>query len=289
MTASKALGYPRHGGCDLSAKRINDRDFLRGDQYRQSDNLRARITLHERFSTNPANWFRWLFDHYRLPEQARILEIGCGPGDVWRHNRERIPPGWQLTLSDLSEGMLSAARRNLAGLPAKVCCLDADAFPFSPGSFDAVIANHMLYHVPDQARTLAEVRRALAPSGRLICATNGAGHLAELYDLIHGFDPSFSMQGREFSFTLEDGEELLSEFFDQVVRCDFPNSLRVTEAGPLVDYTLSLWSIDREQFRQQSDAYREYVQARLDADGVIEINKSVGVFVAQRPRGKLIG
>lgn len=69
-------------------------------QYRTSVNLDARMALHARFSTNPYPWMRWVFDHFALPAECRVLELGCGTGALWAANRERIPAGWDITLSD---------------------------------------------------------------------------------------------------------------------------------------------------------------------------------------------
>ena len=55
-------------------------EYLRTVQYNNSANLRARIELHGRFSTNPADWFRWVFDHFQPGPQAEILELGSGSG-----------------------------------------------------------------------------------------------------------------------------------------------------------------------------------------------------------------
>lgn len=82
-------------------------------QYHTDANLNARIAMHRRFSANPYPWHRWVFDHLALPANARILELGCGPADLWRENADRIPAGWNITLTDFSEGMLAAARAHL--------------------------------------------------------------------------------------------------------------------------------------------------------------------------------
>ena len=59
---------------------------------------------------NPYGWFRWVFDALvKLPADARLLELGCGHGLLWKENIDRIPAGWHITLSDLSPGMLDAA------------------------------------------------------------------------------------------------------------------------------------------------------------------------------------
>lgn len=129
---------------------ISDRHFVL-DQYRTATNLDARVALHERFSTNPYGWHRWVFDHLDLTPGQQILEIGCGLGHLWRNNLERIPRSWQVTLSDLSDGMLIEARRHLENATLfHFVNADAQQLQFGTDEFDVVIANHMLYHVPDR-------------------------------------------------------------------------------------------------------------------------------------------
>jgi SAM-dependent methyltransferase len=177
--------------------------------------------------------------------------------------------------------MVMKARQNLGRNSTRFCCVNADQFPFPADSFDVVVGNHMLYHVPDKDRTLQEVCRTLNQGGKLITATNGASHLAELFDLLERFDPDYQRIVNMISFTLENGAEILERYFDRVERFDFPNDLHITEVEPLVAYTLSLWSINQEYFQAHLEEYRVYLQEIMDRDGVIKVNKSVGVFVAQ--------
>ena len=83
-------------------------DYLH-KQYGDLSNLDARVALHARFSTSPIDWQRWVFDQLDLPAEARVLELGSGPGWLWRGNVERIPAGWTVTLSDFSPGMVETA------------------------------------------------------------------------------------------------------------------------------------------------------------------------------------
>src|SRR5215208_7315562 len=163
--------------------KFTDQQYLKTDQYRDSSNLDARVMLHQRFSTNPYGWFRWVFDTLlKLPEDAKILELGCGHGLLWKENASRIPAGWNITLSDLSSGMLDAAWRNLVvtGRAFQFKEIDAQSIPFEDETFDAVIANHMLYHIPDRPKAINEIRRVLKPGGCLIAATVGKHHLKEM-------------------------------------------------------------------------------------------------------------
>src|SRR5438128_5363777 len=94
----------------------------------------------------------------------------------------RIPAEWDITLSDFSQGMLDEARQRLRESPHQFvfAVVDAQAIPYPDQVFAAVIANHMLYHVPDRPTALAEIRRVLKPGGHFYASTVGVNHLREL-------------------------------------------------------------------------------------------------------------
>jgi len=280
--------------------KIADQSYLLNDQYRNAANLNARIQLHERFSTNAYDWHRWVFDLIKIPPQSRILELGCGPGQLWLKNIDRIPAGWDVTLSDFSPGMLQEARQNLleSGRSFAFEAADAQAIPFPDASFDAVIANHMLYHVPDRAKALREIRRVLRPHGRLFAATNGRGHLRELEELGRVFAREQGLSGEpalwpaasfnrpiagapadDLPFTLESGDEGLSRCFGSVVVHRYDSGLRVTEAGPLIAYILS----GQAKSILAGDALarlRDLIERRIAEAGAFYITKDSGVFEA---------
>src|SRR5262245_12594170 len=145
--------------------RIDDPAYLRSEQYRTAENLQARMQFHARFGARGSDWHAWVFDRLRLPSECRVLEIGCGTGALWQENATRIPEGWEILLSDLSPGMLEQSRLNLrdAARSFWTVAADAQALPCPDAAFDAVLANHMLYHVPDRPQALAEIRRVLRP------------------------------------------------------------------------------------------------------------------------------
>ena len=271
---------------------LTDQTYLLQAQYRDSSNLDARITVHLRFSSNKTGWFRWYFEQLlQLPPAARVLDIGCGPARLWSDQFYRVPAGWHITLADLSPGMIEQARSNLAAAGADndqrfaFRTADAQILPFDDDTFDAVFANHMLYHAPDIPRALAEIRRVLRPTGRLYAATNGDGHMAELNDLVAPFESDKALPpGPVRRFGLENGEEQLARWFVRIERRDYPDSLEITEAGPLVAYALStsgmLWMPEGEPSAEELTRHFEALLAR---DGVIHIGKSTGLFIAVKP------
>src|SRR4051812_26904099 len=198
-----------------------DRDYLLDDQYRTAANLTTRIGLHDRFGTNPYGWHRWVFD--RMLElggraDVRVLELGCGSAVLWRQNGDRIPRGWRVTLSDLSPGVLVDAKRNLASLDRTFAFERADGQHLAQrdGSIDLVIANHMLYHVPDRAGAVDEIARVLAPGGRLVAAANGHVHLRELDELVEAVAPEAPPDDAAEHFGLENGAEQLVDRFEAI-------------------------------------------------------------------------
>lgn len=258
-----------------------DRELLRA-QYRDGTNLDARVALHARFSISQDSFHNWLFDLIPSSAGARVLEVGCGTGALWERIRMRVPPGWQLTLTDFSLGMATGLRAKAQTwrLDARFAQCDAQALPFAAGEFDLVLANHMLYHVPDLARGIGEIARVLKPGGTLLAATNGVAHLRDLVELAAASGvPPHRMW--EPSFTLENGADWLARSFDRVERHDFADALAVTEAEPLVAYIQSMNAATGADTPEAVARLREEIVARLRRDGVIRIRKSTGVFMAR--------
>ncbi len=258
---------------------FTDRDSLRNDQYHDDANLSARIDIHRRFSTNPLGWYGWFFDQVALPTGADVLGLGCGKGGMWAANRDRIPPGLHLTLTDLSPSMLAAARPRLEPIVpgTRFVMVDAQAIPFDDDSFDVAIANHMLYHVPDIPRALAEVRRVLRPAGRFHAATNGARHMIELDRLVARLASEAERDRVDQRFGLENGGEPLERIFERVERSGYVDSLAVTEAEAVVRYVLS--NADRHLItRERILALRRAVDDEIASTGAFRITKSTGLF-----------
>lgn len=260
-----------------------DPGYVRSVQYQTDRNLSARIALHRQFSTNPKGLTRWLFERFDLTDACRMLEVGCGTGQLWSDNGERIPPGWQMTLTDVSSGMISSSRAKLQHLGCQVTLgvADVTCLPFAAGLFDAVIANYMLYHVGNRSQALAEMDRVLHPSGTFFAATNGRDHMRELDSLIW---PGLDVQRRSHAateFTLENGSAQLNGWFAEVNLDIYPDRLEVTEVEPIMAY---IQSIDptRNPDDQAMERIRQAVEREIKLRGSFPITKSTGLFRCAR-------
>ena len=140
------------------------------EQYADPSKLTARQSLWQ-FLPGPALPDR-VVD--LVPPDAVVADVGCGNG-VYLERLRRRGSNPDRGGFDLSPGMARAASAH-----APTAVADAQALPLRAGSVDVVLCLHMLYHVPDIARALRELRRVLRPGGLALVTTNGAGHIAEL-------------------------------------------------------------------------------------------------------------
>jgi ubiquinone/menaquinone biosynthesis C-methylase UbiE len=264
--------------------KFTDQTYLKTDQYRDATNLNARVELHQRFSTNPQGWFPWVWDTLeQLPKQARVLELGCGAGSLWTACPERIPAGWVLTLSDLSAGMLQAAWRNLVviGRGIKFEQIDAQSIPYPDETFDIVIANHMLYHVPDRPKAIGEIRRVLKVGGHLVATTVGRNHLKEMSKWFLRLKADMDFSSVTNPFTFENGSEQLQSFFGQVEVHRYTDGLRITEIPPLMAYLRS--SMRAGDASEAAFAQLEQeLTGELRSNGAILVTKNSGLFLASK-------
>lgn len=145
---------------------------------------------------------------------AGVLDVGCGTGDFTERLQREV--GVPLVALDLSSRMadLTSAR----GLDTITG--DIERLPFADGAFDCVLANRVLYHVPDLDPGLAEIARALRLGGCLFAVTYSDDHLRELWDVV-GETP-----GAGSPFSAENGAAALSEHFAPVERRDLTGIAR---------------------------------------------------------------
>jgi SAM-dependent methyltransferase len=235
---------------------VSEREKVR-EQYATNANLRARIALHDRYSRSPVHYPHWIFDGYAFGEEADVLEVGCGDANIWRENLDRIPPGWRLTLTDFSPGMVDEARAVL-GDRAEYAVADVQELPFPDASFDAVIANHMLFHVEDRPRALGEIARVLRPGGTFRATTIGLDHLKELRELVPPRPDSQWAKTRE-RFMIEQVEEELAPFFVdvEVEPVPGPQELEVTQLDDLLDFVRSRGDVSEDELEPLRAAFAE--------------------------------
>ena len=176
------------------------------------------------------------------------------------------------------EGMLEKAKESLRGLNGiEYRVIDIQEIPFPEDTFDVVIANMMLYHVPDLSKGLSEVRRVLKAGGVFHCATYGEHGMMEY---ICGLFREWQVKSRiNDSFTLQNGGEKLKPFFSEVRKDLYEDSLEVTDVEDMIRYIQSLAGIT-ELRELPGDTIRS-VLVRNMRGGVLHVPKEYGMFTAR--------
>jgi SAM-dependent methyltransferase len=103
-------------------------------------------------------------DWLAVPAGARWLDVGCGTGALAAAILAEDAPG-RVVGVDPSEGFLAFAADRLADPRVEFRVGDAQALPVEDGGFDVAVAGLVLNFVPEPARALAEMRRAVRPGG----------------------------------------------------------------------------------------------------------------------------
>lgn len=103
----------------------------------------------------------------------RVLDLGCGDGAFTAELAARVKTA---VGAEVAEAALRRATGRHPSLQFRLVPFDGQ-LPFDDGSFDLVWASEVIEHVADTARWLSEVRRVLAPGGRLLLSTPSHGRL----------------------------------------------------------------------------------------------------------------
>jgi SAM-dependent methyltransferase len=262
--------------------------YLREVQYRDSSRLAARARLHVKYGTAPVAWFPWLATQVGWPPRGRVLEAGCGAGWMWAEAAARLPAGLDLTLTDVSPGMVTEAVERVGSLGryARTAGRVADVqdLPFREASFDVVVANYVLHHVPDPTRAVAEMARVLRPEGTLVVACVGDDHLTELHQIRREVFGDVGADALVSSFGADAGARVLPGWFGEVTWQPYRDVLDCLDPDDVVDYLASTPPLDGAGETERGRVAATVRQRFAAGGGRLRVSKDTGLFVCRQPR-----
>lgn len=130
---------------------------------------RAAVSYESAFATATRQFIPALLDAGHVGSGKTVLDVACGPGVV---TAEAAGRGAIVTGLDFSAAMLGVARRRYPDIAFDQG--DAEHLPYPNGSFDSVVSNFGIHHVPRPVVALKEVYRVLRPGGFLAFSVWGA-------------------------------------------------------------------------------------------------------------------
>jgi 2-polyprenyl-3-methyl-5-hydroxy-6-metoxy-1,4-benzoquinol methylase len=236
---------------------LNDPDVV-AREYEDESRLVARRRAWSEFREGPSSDDA-AFEAVRRAQPHRVLEIGCGWGEL----AERIAEtGAEVSAIDLSFRMVQLARER--GVRALVA--DGQALPFDADRFDLVIANAVMYHIPNIDLALSEVGRVLSPGGAFVATTFELGRFSELWDLVGHAPPTLPFDADTA------GTDLRRHF------------RTVTEENGI--HTLVFPSADEVRSYLAATIAMQHLADRVpDFDGPLRTTRRFAVFSAREPFG----
>ena len=265
---------------------FRDPEYLRKEQYKDGTKLSLRANLHERYSIAPVKWMDWVFEFIIKGGALDILEVGSGIGNLWNQPSNDLPKNSKLLLSDFSWGIIKDAKATILNKPIQFASFDVQQLPLSGQSKDLIIANHMLYHLPDLNSSLSEISRVLRKDGTFICTSNGLNHMTEIATWVQeALDPKkvkkdyladweVAIEG----FSVNNGESILNKFFLQVKYFPFEDKLVIDDPMAIVDYlaSSSLYQINEKK----QEIIFHHLEKLLERNNKLEVRKESGLFLA---------
>jgi len=267
---------------------MTDPKILAEGAYGTTSNLDRRKALYQ-FTTPFFVIEDEILNLSQFTDGLSMLDVGCGTGKLLLKTAA-VYPNSKLVGLDISENMLKAAKQktkkdNLLNIQFQIG--DVQDIPFPMGSFDRVVAMHMLYHVSDIGRALSEISRVLKPDGVAVVTANSMHSRKKLNSLKA---LAAKIMNREvFSdpnrrFNLEVGPEMLKRYFSLVELSVFESTLHLTEPQPYIDYFDSLRSFwqpypgDNDWAKVMS-AVREQIETEIHSSGEFNDNTGFGVMI----------
>lgn len=256
-------------------------------QYGSKTNLQIRVETHEKYSFPRQDFTAWVLDQIPWRGRERVIDVGCGSGIYTRPTQQRAG---QYLAGDLSLGMLRSLPTDVPRIN-----LDVQHLPLAHESVDVILANHMLYHVPNQDAAAHHFARVLRPGGVLLAATNTDHNRPELNDLVttlahelHLPIPEGALGDSLLSFTLENGQTLLQRHFAQVERHDLASEFVFPAPEPIIAYIGTTRELLLENappgitWETVVEALYHHLSAHIARHGEFRVRKMAGVFVCRK-------
>ncbi|MEV7623701.1 class I SAM-dependent methyltransferase [Actinoplanes sp. NPDC089786] len=187
-----------------------------------------------------AGFAGWVLERLDLRKVGDVLDAGAGVGRFTLPVAQRLAdrPA-RVVAADLFDGMLRTITRAAVqrGVTVGTLVADIQALPFPAGRFDLVLANHVLYHLPDLDRGVRELARVTRPAGVLVATTNADDIPVAVIDLHRAALDRIGAPAEPAepsTFSLRNGEAVLRRSFHDVTLHTFRDQQVFADAAELV-------------------------------------------------------
>jgi ubiquinone/menaquinone biosynthesis C-methylase UbiE len=145
----------------------------------------------------------------------RVLDVACGTGLVTFRAASAVGPKGDVMGADMSETMVDLATRTAAEreiAPVRFARMDGETLTLPDAAFDAALCALGLMYMPDPRRALAEMRRVVRPSGRVVAAVWGQRSRCGWAEIFPIVDARVASEVCPMFFRLGTGDTLARDF-----------------------------------------------------------------------------
>ena len=237
------------------------------------------------------DWYVTIYKSLGLKEKAKVLDLGCGYGKLWRNNWSEIPEGVTVDGFDLHGSWaddfadyVEQHKGTLAdGTEVKVYFEDIeDAETWAQigqdESYDLIIAHYLMDFIKDREVFLERMADALAPVG--MCSVNGASvnrehtFWKEMFGKVQLTTEFFAEREAEAFKHQEEFTELLMKFFSKVETVSLGTVMRYTDVNEVFAYLLERYPKEKKYLTEQEAVLKEYFTSEIKEKGAFLLPKS---------------
>ena len=203
------------------------------------------LKLIKKHIDDPGAWMKWVFDQGNLKEGYKILDAGCGFGNLWRYNENRLPVDLDVTLVDYHNTNADELEKYVADKP-QFKFLWGDMNELELGAdYQIIFANHVIGYMESPKDTYGKLKSCLAMEGKLITTWAGLNDREQVANLFCSYFPKEERKLQDFLIekkqTIKDRERVLNEVFDHVELRKYPFVLAVSTKEGMLEH-LARWA-----------------------------------------------
>ncbi len=248
-------------------------------QFHDDKGLSFRMDFYKKYDSAPISFPDWLFSKYSFKKNDIIIEFGAGNGRHWEERLDSLPDACKLFLTDFSDGMIDRLHDKFCNNRSiSVEKVDIQDVPYKDDFADVIIANHMLFHVPDLNKALSEVQRVLKQGGFFYAATDSnKGMRPFMHNIVKKFDPDTAAFTEQYSFSTENGMDILTHYFSHVDLYTYEYPLVVNNPVDITKWFISTVGISGYNSEKEQEILN-YFENYIQEHKAVVIPKIAGVF-----------
>lgn len=227
-----------------------------------------RYNFYEEYSAREQEWFQWIFDRLELFEGIKVLDMGCGRGNIWVRNWSKIPQGATITLVDKRrsaieylESFYQKNQRFLQeGVRFQFLNQDIETDFVFQERYDRILADHLWTFISKPEKLMKAISNALMPNGFMHSTHNSYGFMEKVQQLFEKAGIVIDLNKRIKQQTKErmQLENYMKNCFTQVNCNVFENKIvGIRQADAILSY---IQSQDLQLYTDYCEDWKEYEQ-----------------------------